>query len=95
MNHLVHQAVDWHRADIVAAIHKSGTTVVGLSRAAGLSNSSLSNVFYRPWPRGERVIAEHLKVPPWVIWPSRYPLINVESVQQSSLTVGRMPAARD
>jgi len=65
--------VDWHRADIIAALHKSGTTVVGLSRASGLSDSSLSYVFYRSWPRGERAIAAYLKVHPSVIWPSRYP----------------------
>lgn len=64
---------DWHRADIIAAIHKSGSTVVALSRRAGLSDSSLSNVFYRSWPRGEMIIATHLGVPPWTIWPSRYP----------------------
>lgn len=63
---------DWHRADIIAALHKSGTTVVALSRASGLSNSSLSNVFYRSWPRGERIIANWLGVPPQSIWPSRY-----------------------
>jgi len=64
---------DWHRADIIAALHKSGTTVVGLSRASGLSPSSLSNVFYRSWPRGERIIAAYLNVPLSDIWPSRYP----------------------
>lgn len=63
---------DWHRADIIAAIHKSGTTVSALSRAAGLSSSSLSNVFYRRWPRGERIIAARLQLSPAIIWPSRY-----------------------
>lgn len=64
---------DWHRADIIAALHKSGTTVVELSRQSGLSHSSLSNVFYRAWPRGERIIAGYLGLAPSVIWPSRYP----------------------
>lgn len=64
--------VDWHRADIIAALHKSGTTVVALSRASGLSDSSLSNVFYRSWPRGERIIAAWLGLSPNAIWPSRY-----------------------
>lgn len=63
---------DWHRADIIAALHKAGTTVVGLSRNSGLSNSSLSNVFYRSWPRGEKIIADYLGVSPSLIWPSRY-----------------------
>lgn len=65
-------AQDWHRADVIAALHKSGTTVVALARASGLSDSSLSNVFYRQWPRGERIIAERLGLSPSLIWPSRY-----------------------
>jgi len=64
---------DWHRADIIAALHKTGITVVGLSRQSGLSDSSLSNVFYRSWPRGEKIISDYLGVPPSLIWPSRYP----------------------
>ncbi|CCK09528.1 Ner-like regulatory protein [Cronobacter sakazakii 696] len=26
----------------------------------------------RPWPRGEKIIAEALGTEPWIIWPSRY-----------------------
>jgi Ner family transcriptional regulator len=64
---------DWHRADIIAAIKKSGTSLCALSRQHGLSSNSLANAFDRRWPRAEAIISEHLKVPPWLIWPSRYP----------------------
>lgn len=77
---------DWHRADIIAALHKAGTTVVSLSRQSGLSNSSLSNVFYRSWPRGERIISDYLGVAPSLIWPSRYPRNDIcedETVSQN------------
>lgn len=64
---------DWHRADIIAAIRKTGTTLAALSRQHGLSTSTLSNVLDRKWPSAEAIIALHIRVPPWIIWPSRYP----------------------
>lgn len=63
---------DWHRADIVAAIRKTGTTITALSRKNGFAANSLANVLDRKWPRAEQIIASHLNIPPWVIWPSRY-----------------------
>jgi len=64
--------VDWHTADIIAAVRKKGTTVAGLSRAAGLGDSTLANALSRPWPKGEKLLAEAIGVEPWVIWPTRY-----------------------
>ncbi len=64
--------VDMHRIDIVAAIHKQGTTVQELSVSAGLAKGSLANALRRPWPKGERIIAEAIGMAPQEIWPSRY-----------------------
>lgn len=44
---------DWHRADIISALRKRGTTMAALSRSIGLSLSTLANVLTRPWPKGE------------------------------------------
>ncbi|PWC10501.1 helix-turn-helix domain-containing protein [Brenneria corticis] len=63
---------DWHPADIIAALKKKGTTMAAVSRAAGLSSSTLANALARPWPKGEWLIAEALGIPPEEIWPSRY-----------------------
>lgn len=63
---------DWHTADIIASLRKRGTTLAAVSRAAGLSSSTLANVLCRPWPKGEKIIADTLEVHPSVIWPSRY-----------------------
>jgi len=63
---------DWHPADIIAALHKRGMTLAALSRAAGLSSSTLANALTRPWPKGEWLIADAIKVHPSEIWPSRY-----------------------
>ncbi|MGP3591590.1 helix-turn-helix domain-containing protein [Vagococcus sp. WN89Y] len=68
---------DWHKADIIAALHKSGTNLAKVSREAGLASPTLANAHTRPWPRGEWLIAIALGVHPSVIWPARY--INSDS----------------
>lgn len=64
--------VDWHTADIIAAVRKKGTSIAALSRAAGLGSSTLANALSKPWPKGEKLLAEAIGVKPSVIWPSRY-----------------------
>ncbi|MDE9528419.1 helix-turn-helix domain-containing protein, partial [Xenorhabdus bovienii] len=59
-------------ADIIAALRKQGTTLAAISRKAGLSSSTLANTRIRPWPKGEWIIADYLKLHPSQIWPSRY-----------------------
>ncbi|ENP0658832.1 helix-turn-helix domain-containing protein [Serratia marcescens] len=66
------QKNDWHKADVIAAIRKKGTTLAAVSRKAGLGSSTLRNALDRPWPKGERLIAEVIGVQPSDIWPSRY-----------------------
>ncbi|RKS84718.1 Nlp family transcriptional regulator [Orbus hercynius] len=65
-------SIDWHAADIIAALKKQGLTLSGLSRQSGLSSSTLSNALVRPWTKGERIIAHALGLKPEQIWPSRY-----------------------
>ncbi|WP_072006966.1 MULTISPECIES: helix-turn-helix transcriptional regulator [Mangrovibacter] len=64
---------DWHRADVIAALKKKGTSLARVSREAGLGSRTLSNTFARKWPRGEQLIAAALGTSPQMIWPSRYP----------------------
>lgn len=63
---------DWHRADIIAAVRKTGTNLQRLSRSLGYSPTTLRNALNMPAPRYERLIAEHLGTTPQAIWPSRY-----------------------
>ncbi|EAW1720002.1 transcriptional regulator [Salmonella enterica subsp. indica] len=63
---------DWHPADIIAALRKRGTSLAALSRKAGLASATLANALARPWPRGEKLIADALDISPEIIWPSRY-----------------------
>ncbi|WP_338558689.1 helix-turn-helix transcriptional regulator [Erwinia sp. E_sp_B04_7] len=69
---MVSSKKDWHNADIIAGLRKRGTSLAGLSRKAGLSSSTLANAMFRPWPKGEWLIAEALNIHPAEIWPSRY-----------------------
>ena len=64
---------DWHRADIIAALKKKGTSLAALSRSAGLNQRTLNNVLERKYPKAEELIANAIGVKPADIWPSRYP----------------------
>ena len=70
---------DWHRADIIAALKKKGSSVSALSRENGLAASTLANALRFPWPKGEKIIAEAIGEEPSVIWPSRYQNISKAS----------------
>lgn len=63
---------DMHPADIIAMLHKRKLSLASLSRQAGLSSSTLANALNRPWPKGEKIIAEALETDPATIWPERY-----------------------
>ncbi|TNI12729.1 helix-turn-helix domain-containing protein [Aeromonas veronii] len=63
---------DWHRVDIVAALHKLGYSIRQLSVDAGLKPDTLKNALARPYPKGERIIADAIGTDPEQIWPSRY-----------------------
>lgn len=65
---------DWHPADIVAALHKRGTTLVRMARQhnPAYASTALHIALRRPWPKAERLIADAIGEPVQAIWPSRY-----------------------
>ena len=63
---------DWHPADIIAALKKTGTNLSALSAQNGYSRNGLRNALYRHYPKAERMIAEAIGVSPAEIWGSRY-----------------------
>lgn len=75
----------WHKADIIAGLHKKGTSLAALSRSVGLCSATLANALVRPWPKGEFLIAEALGVHPSEIWPERYFGEDGEIVDRSKL----------
>lgn len=62
----------WHRADIVAAIWKTGTSLRTLSMEAGYAPSTLRAALERPHPQAHDIIAAHLGVTRQTIWPQFY-----------------------
>lgn len=73
----------WHSADIVAAVRKSGSTLVEISESLGLARASGSRALLRPHFRVNKAIADLIGVPLHVLWPfwfaadgSRIPLRN-------------------
>jgi Ner family transcriptional regulator len=65
--------VDWHPADVLAALKKRGNTLSGLSRAHGYHPTAAGKALKKPWPAMEALIAGALGLAPDDIWPSRYP----------------------
>lgn len=64
---------DWHRAIIIAALHKQGWSLRPPVEIPGYkSATALQQRAGRPWPKGERLIAQAIGIAPEVIWPTRY-----------------------
>ena len=61
-----------HRAYIIAAIREKGSTLAQLSIDAGLHPRTLGNALERKYPKGEKMIADCIGIPPQEIWPERY-----------------------
>ena len=63
---------DWHKADIKAALAKKGWSMRQLALKHGYSSgSTLTQAFYRSFPKAEKIIADELGLTPKDIWPSR------------------------
>lgn len=63
---------DWHRADLIAAFKKRGTTITRVARELGMCDSYLNQATFKPYPKAEQILAQFLGMNPQDIWPSRY-----------------------
>jgi Ner family transcriptional regulator len=64
--------VDWHPADVLAALKKRGHTLAGLSVANGYHPTAAGKALKQAWPALESIVAAALAMTPQEIWPSRY-----------------------
>jgi Ner family transcriptional regulator len=64
--------LDWHPADVLAALKKRGRTLAGVSIANGYHPTAAGKALKRAWPAMEAIIAREIGVEPRAIWPSRY-----------------------
>ncbi len=61
---------DMHPADVVAALHKRGTSLRKIARENGYSH--IQRVLTSPWLAAEQLVARALDKKPEDLWPSRY-----------------------
>ena len=66
------ERVDWHPADVLAALKKRGLSLAGLSVANGYHPTAAGKALKQSWPAMEQLIASALDLTPQAIWPSRY-----------------------
>lgn len=60
----------WHRADILAAVRKRGSTLAEIARRAGLARQTLYwAMSAAPRLRANKAIADFLDVPLHELWP--------------------------
>jgi Ner family transcriptional regulator len=59
----------WHSADIIAALHKSGTTLEELGLKNGKAKSSMSAALLKPSRGCNQIIADKIGVSLHVLWP--------------------------
>jgi Ner family transcriptional regulator len=64
--------LDWHPADILAALKKRGFSLVKLSTDNGYHPTAAGKALKRSWPAMEKIIADAIGVDSATIWPSRY-----------------------
>lgn len=64
--------VDWHPADVLAALKKKGNSLAALSVANGYHPTAAGKALKRRWPALEVLIADAIGVPAAQIWPTRY-----------------------
>lgn len=62
----------WHRADIIAALHKKGLSLSGLAREHGFGDSTLRMSLHHPYPRPNTVIADAVGETMHSLWPDWY-----------------------
>ncbi|WP_336800621.1 helix-turn-helix domain-containing protein [Kaistia sp. MMO-174] len=71
MNIVLSQA-GWHRADIIAAIHKKGSSLTRLGLANGFAATTLRSSLHRRHPKAHAIIAAFLGISQAELWPHWY-----------------------
>ena len=90
-----HPRGDWHKADIKAALEKSGWTLRNLAALHGITHRALSEAFKKRYPASERRIADAIGIHPMVIWPSRYKRDGTTNARRGRRSVLAAPPIAD
>jgi Ner family transcriptional regulator len=63
-------SMDWHPAQVKAALEMRGTNLSKLAKQHGYAH--INEVLHRPWVAAEHIVARALGLAPEAIWPGRY-----------------------
>lgn len=85
-------SMDWHRADVIAAFKRRGTSITREARLLGMNDSYLMGALNKPYPKAEKLIAELLGETPQAIWPSRYNADGTPKSGRGERGLGRHPS---
>lgn len=66
------RAQDMTKYEIRGELMKKGKSLSQLGIENGLAKTTVRNALDKPYPKGEKIIADALGFQPWDIWPSRY-----------------------
>lgn len=69
-NSIQSEYMDWHPAQVKAALEMAGTNLAQLARRHGYGH--INDVLTRHWVAAELIVARALEKRPEEIWPSRY-----------------------
>ncbi|OGB01363.1 MAG: transcriptional regulator [Burkholderiales bacterium RIFCSPHIGHO2_12_FULL_61_11] len=85
---------DMHPADVIAALHKRGTSLRKIAIENGYSH--IQRVLTSPWLAAEQLVAKALDKKPEDLWPSRYvnPANRALAFQQTRKIAVTMPHQR-
>jgi Ner family transcriptional regulator len=86
--------MDWHPAQVKAALEMAGTNLSRLAKHHGYAH--INEVLNRPWVAAERVVAKALGMRPEEIWPSRYERSRDRGITltRNTKALGRKPGKR-
>jgi Ner family transcriptional regulator len=87
---------DMHPADVIAALHKRGTSLRKIAQENGYSH--IQRVLTSPWLAAEQLVAKALGTSPQALWPSRYQnppdrALAFRQTRKIAVTMPRWPAA--
>ena len=84
---------DMHPADVIAALHKRGTSLRKIAQENGYSH--IQRVLTSPWLAAEQLVAKALDTRPEALWPSRYrdPAARALAFRQTRKIAVAMPVA--
>lgn len=87
-------AKNWHRAEVVAAVHKAGSSLAALARKNGLSDSALRAALSEPRRPSNLIIAKFLNTTLHALWPSWFDHDGYRIARRDTAPARRRPSSQ-